>query len=130
LSPNPERSTACVTGEDHVKLITAIVEPFKLDDMKEALKSAGVSGMTASEASGFGRRRGPTLMYRGSEYTADFPPKVRLEMVVADRAEVERVVNILAKASRTGEVGAGKVWVTDIEWVVSLRTGEMNLEAL
>ena len=111
-------------------LVTAIIKPFKLEDVKEALRGGGILGLTVSEIQGYGRQGGKTDVYRGSEFTVDLLPKVRLEMVVADRARVERVVNLLAAAVRTGELGDGKVWVVDVEWVVSLRTGEMNEAAI
>jgi nitrogen regulatory protein P-II 1 len=113
-----------------MKLITAIIKPFKVDEVKDALKAAGVTGLTMSEVKGFGRQGGHTELYRGAEYTIDFMPKVRLEMVVEDREEVERVVNVLTAAARTGKIGDGKVWVTDVEWLVRIRTGEMNADAI
>jgi nitrogen regulatory protein P-II 1 len=113
-----------------MKLITAIIKPFKVDEVKDALKEAGVTGLTVSEVKGFGRQGGHTELYRGAEYTIDFMPKVRLEMVVEDRTEVERVVNVLTAAARTGKIGDGKVWVTDVEWLVRIRTGEMNADAI
>ncbi len=113
-----------------MKLITAIIKPFKLDEVKEALKDIGVTGLTVSEARGFGRQGGHTELYRGAEYSIDFMPKVRLEMVVADREEVERIVNVLAAAARTGKIGDGKVWVSEVEWLVRIRTGEMNDDAI
>jgi nitrogen regulatory protein P-II 1 len=113
-----------------MKLITAIIKPFKLDDVKEALKEAGVTGLTVSEVKGFGRQGGHTELYRGAEYTIDFMPKVRLELVVEDKAEAERVVNVLANAARTGKIGDGKIWVTEVEWLVRIRTGEMDADAI
>jgi len=113
-----------------MKLITAIIKPFKVDEVKDALKAAGVTGLTVSEVKGFGRQGGHTEIYRGAEYTIDFMPKVQLEMVVEDRAEVERVVNVLTAAARTGKIGDGKIWVTDVEWLVRIRTGEMNADAI
>lgn len=112
-----------------MKLITAIVKPFKLDDVKEALRSVGVQGMTISEAQGFGRQRGHTEVYRGAEYTVDFVPKVRVEVVVDD-ADAERVVNAIVQAARTDKIGDGKVWVTPVESIVRIRTGEMGHDAL
>jgi nitrogen regulatory protein P-II 1 len=112
-----------------MKLITAIVKPFKLDDVKEALRGAGVQGMTVSEAQGFGRQRGHTEVYRGAEYTVDFVPKVRVEVVVDD-ADAERVVNAIVQAARTDKIGDGKVWVTPVESIVRIRTGEMGHDAL
>ena len=113
-----------------MKLITAIIKPFKVDEVKEALKGAGVTGLTMSEVKGFGRQGGHTELYRGAEYTIDFMPKVKLEIVVDDREEVERVVNVLSAAARTGKIGDGKVWVTEVEWLVRIRTGEMNTDAI
>lgn len=113
-----------------MKLITAVIRPAKLDEVKQALKDAGITGLTVSQAMGFGRQGGRTEIYRGSEVEVDLLPKVRLEMVVEDRLEVERIVNVLAQVTRSGAIGDGKVWVTDVEWVVRLRTGEMNLDAL
>lgn len=112
-----------------MKLITAIVKPFKLDDVKVALKAAGVAGMTVSEVQGFGRQAGHTEVYRGNEYTIDFVPKVRLDIVV-DGAEVDRVVEVLAAAARTDKIGDGKVWVTAVEQVQRIRTGERDDDAI
>jgi nitrogen regulatory protein P-II 1 len=112
-----------------MKLITAIVKSFKLDDVKTALTDAGVHGMTVSDARGFGRQRGHTEVYRGAEYTIDFIPKVRLEVVVDD-ADIERVVDALIVAARTGKIGDGKVWVTSVEGIWRIRTGEAGAEAL
>src|SRR5918998_1536159 len=105
-----------------MKLITAIVKPFKLDEVKDALKEAGVQGMTASEVQGFGRQRGHTEVYRGAEYTVDFVPKVRVEVVV-DAADVDRVVAAIVAAARTDKIGDGKVWVTEVDTLVRIRTG-------
>ena len=113
-----------------MKLITAVIKPFKLDEVKDALKEAGVTGMTVSEVKGFGRQGGHTELYRGAEYNIDFMPKVQLEMIVADRAEAERVVNVIAAAARTGKIGDGKVFVYNLEQVVRIRTGETGQEAL
>jgi nitrogen regulatory protein P-II 1 len=112
-----------------MKLVTAIVKPFKLDDVKAALKDLSVEGMTVSEVSGFGRQRGHTEVYRGSEYTVDFVPKVRVE-VLADDNDAGRVVEAVVAAARTGKIGDGKVWVTPVETVVRIRTGEMGDDAL
>ena len=112
-----------------MKLVTAIVKPFKLDDVKDALKDAGVQGMTLSEVKGFGRQRGHTEVYRGAEYTVDFVPKVRLEVLVDD-ADVARIVEIIVAAARTDKIGDGKVWVTPVESVTRIRTGEMGADAL
>lgn len=112
-----------------MKLITAIVKPFKLDDVKSALKDAGVAGMTVAEVQGFGRQAGHTEVYRGAEYTIDFVPKVRIE-VLADEADVDRLVDVVVDAARTGKIGDGKIWVTDADRVVRIRTGERGADAL
>jgi nitrogen regulatory protein P-II 1 len=112
-----------------VKLISAIIKPFKLDDVKEALRGLGVAGMTVSEVQGFGRQRGHTEVYRGTEYTVDFVPKVKIEVLVDD-ADVEGVTGAIVSAARTDKIGDGKVWVTPIEQVVRIRTGEMGADAL
>ncbi len=112
-----------------MKLVTAIVKPFRLDDVKDALKALDVQGMTVSEVQGFGRQRGHTEVYRGAEYTVDFVPKVRVE-VLADDTDVSRVVDAIVAAARTDKIGDGKVWVTTIETVVRIRTGEMGPDAL
>lgn len=113
-----------------MKLITAIIKPFKLDDVKEALKGAGVTGLTVTEVKGFGRQGGHTELYRGAEYTVDFLPKIRLEMIVPDRDDADRVVEVLATAARTGKIGDGKVWVSEIDSVMRIRTGELNEDAI
>ena len=112
-----------------MKLVTAIVKPFKLDEVKEALKDAGVQGMTVSEVQGFGRQRGHTEVYRGAEYTIDFVPKVRIE-ILADDNEVDRIVDAVVAAARTDKIGDGKVWVTEVDRIVRIRTGEMGADAV
>ena len=112
-----------------MKLVTATVKPHKLDDVKDALKGAGVQGLTVSEARGFGRQSGHTEVYRGAEYTIDLVPKVRIEIVIDD-ADVERVVDAIVEAARTGSIGDGKVWVTSVEEIVRIRTGERGDDAL
>ena len=112
-----------------MKLITAIVKPFKLDEVKEALKDAGVQGMTVSEVQGFGRQRGHTEVYRGAEYTIDFVPKVRIE-IVADDLDVDRILDAIVAAARTDKIGDGKVWVSDVDRIVRIRTGEMGADAV
>ena len=112
-----------------MKLVTAIVKPFKLDDVKDALKALDVQGMTVSEVQGFGRQRGHTEVYRGAEYSVDFVPKVRVE-VLADDTDVTRVVDAIVSAARTEKIGDGKVWVTDVDSLVRIRTGEMGPDAL
>ncbi|CAB4645690.1 unannotated protein [freshwater metagenome] len=112
-----------------MKLITAIIKPFKLDDVKDALKSAGMQGITVSEVQGFGRQRGHTEVYRGAEYEIDFVPKVRIEILVDD-AEVDGLVTAIMEAARTGKIGDGKVWVTTIDSVYRVRTGEAGSDAI
>ena len=112
-----------------MKLITAIVKPFKLDDVKEALHAAGIKGMTVSEASGFGRQRGHTEVYRGAEFVVNLVPKVRLEVLVADTA-VENALNLIEKAAHTGAIGDGKIWTTTVDQVIRVRTGERGSEAI
>ena len=112
-----------------MKMVTAIIKPFKLDDVKSALEAQGVHGLTVSEASGYGRQKGHTEVYRGAEYTVDLVPKVRLEIVVEDDM-VEAVVDAIVAAAQTGRIGDGKVWVSPIEAIVRVRTGERGSEAL
>ncbi|HEY7071342.1 MAG TPA: P-II family nitrogen regulator [Acidimicrobiales bacterium] len=112
-----------------MKLITAIVKPFKLDDVKSALKDAGIAGMTVTEVQGFGRQAGHTEVYRGAEYTIDFVPKVRLE-ILAEDGDVERLTDVIAESARTGKIGDGKVWITNVERALRIRTGELDADAL
>lgn len=112
-----------------MKLVTAIIKPFKVDDVKEALKGAGVHGMTVSEVKGFGRQGGHTETYRGSEYQIDFVPKIKMELVI-DEADVDRVVDVIVSAASTGKIGDGKVWVTNVEQIVRIRTGEHGAAAI
>lgn len=112
-----------------MKLITAILKPFKLDDVKSALQSYGINGMTVSEASGFGRQKGHTEVYRGAEYTVDLVPKIRLEVLV-NSAEADAVIDVIVKAASTGSIGDGKVWATPVEQVVRVRTGERGTDAI
>ena len=112
-----------------MKLITAIIKPFKLDDVKSALEAFGLSGMTVSEASGFGRQGGHTEVYRGAEYTVDLIPKVRLEVLVDDN-DADSVVDVIVKSAQTGRIGDGKVWVVPVDTVVRVRTGERGSQAL
>src|SRR2546421_8218424 len=112
-----------------MRLVTAIVKPFKLDDVKQALHDMGVAGMTVSEVQGHGRQRGHTEVYRGAEYVVDFVPKVRIEVVVADDHSAQ-VVDAVVAAARTGQIGDGKVWTTPIEDLVRIRTDERGPEAL
>ena len=112
-----------------MKLVTAIIKPFKLDEVKEALRAHGVAGMTVSEVEGFGRQRGHTEVYRGTEYTVDFVPKVRIE-ILTDDGEAQAVVNAIVEAARTDKIGDGKVWMVPIDDVIRIRTGEMGHDAL
>ena len=112
-----------------MKLITAIIKPFKLDDVKSALEAYGIQGMTVSEASGYGRQRGHTEVYRGAEYTVDLVPKVRLEVLVDD-SDADSVVDVIVKAAQTGRIGDGKVWSVPVDTVARVRTGERGPDAL
>ncbi len=112
-----------------MKLIVAVIKPFKLEEVKAALSDIGVEGMTVSEVKGFGRQKGHTEIYRGSEYTVDFLPKVKLEIAIDD-AQVEQVIEVISTAARTGKIGDGKLFILPLESVVRIRTGERNVEAL
>jgi len=116
-------------GSQGMKLVTAIVKPFKLDDVKEALKDVGVQGMTVTESRGFGRQRGHTEVYRGAEYQIDFVPKVRIDILVEDDL-LDRTVEAISSTARTGTIGDGKIWVTAASEVVRIRTGEAGAEAI
>jgi nitrogen regulatory protein P-II 1 len=112
-----------------MKLITAIVKPFKLDDVKAAVKAAGVVGITVTEVRGFGRQGGHTEVYRGTEYNIDFVPKVKLEMVLDDSA-VDGVIDVIRESAVTGKIGDGKIWITDVERLIRIRTGEEGADAI
>jgi nitrogen regulatory protein P-II 1 len=112
-----------------MRLVTAVLKPFKLDDVKTALEAYGVQGMTVSEVQGFGRQRGHTEVYRGAEYTVAFVPKVKLEVLVDD-ADAHDVIDVIAKSAHTGSIGDGKVWSTPVDEIVRVRTGERGAEAL
>jgi nitrogen regulatory protein P-II 1 len=112
-----------------MKLVTAIIKPFTLDDVKAALEQLGVLGMTVSEVRGFGRQKGHTEVYRGAEYAVDFVQKIRIE-VLTDDAAVDKVVEAVVEAARTGKIGDGKVWVTPVDTIVRVRTGERGTDAL
>lgn len=112
-----------------MKLITAIVKPFKLDEVREALADVGVAGLTVTDVKGFGRQKGHTEVYRGAEYVVDFLPKVKVEAVVADEL-VERAIEAITEASRTGRIGDGKIFVQPVEQVIRIRTGETGEEAV
>ena len=112
-----------------MKLVTAIVKPFKLDDVKDALKAIAVTGMTVGEVRGFGRQGGHTETYRGAEYKIDFVPKVSIQVVVDD-AQVDAVVDAITRSAATGKIGDGKIWVTDVDRLVRIRTGEEGADAI
>ena len=112
-----------------MKLITAVIKPFKLDDVKDAIKAAGVNGMTVSEVQGFGRQAGHTEVYRGAEYTVELIPKIKVE-VLADTTQVEDIIAAISAAARTDKIGDGKVWVTDLDRVERIRTGERDTDAI
>ena len=112
-----------------MKLVTAVIKPFKLDDVRAAVEKFGVHGMTVSEASGYGRQRGHTEVYRGAEYTVDLVPKVRIEILVDD-PDVSDVLEVVVKAAQTGKIGDGKAWVIPVETAVRVRTGERDSDAL
>ena len=112
-----------------MKLVTAIIKPFKLEEVREALAAVGVAGLTVSEVKGFGRQKGHTELYRGAEYVVDFLPKIRIEAAVAD-GDLDRVIEAIEAAARTGKIGDGKIFVTALEQVIRIRTGETGTEAL
>lgn len=112
-----------------MKLITAIVKPHRIEEVKEALRDVGVNGLTTTDVEGFGRQRGHTEVYRGAEYQVDFVPKVKVEVVVSDD-DVQGVIDAIVKAARTGKIGDGKLWVTDAEQVIRIRTGERGPDAI
>jgi nitrogen regulatory protein P-II 1 len=117
------------TGRLHMKKVEAIVKPFKLDEVREALSEVGVTGLTVTEVKGFGRQKGHTELYRGAEYVVDFLPKVKIEVVLADE-QVEQAIDAIVKSARTGKIGDGKIFVTAVEHVVRIRTGETNETAV
>jgi nitrogen regulatory protein P-II 1 len=112
-----------------MKLITAIIKPFKLEEVKDALKHVDINGMTVTEVQGFGRQAGHTEVYRGTEYKIDFVPKVRIELLCADE-DVPRIIDLITETARTGKIGDGKIWVGAIEEVVRIRTGELGADAI
>lgn len=112
-----------------MRMVTAIIKPFKLDEVREALAEVGVQGVTVTEVKGFGRQKGHTELYRGAEYVVDFLPKIKLEVAVADE-EVERVVEAISHAANTGKIGDGKIFVSALERVIRIRTGETDRDAL
>lgn len=112
-----------------MKLVTAIIKPFKLDEVREGLSEVGITGLTVTEIKGFGRQKGHTELYRGAEYVVDFLPKIRVEVAVAD-SQVESVIEAIIKAARTGKIGDGKIFVSPLDEVIRIRTGEQGEEAL
>ena len=112
-----------------MKLITAIIKPFKLDDVRQAVADMGIQGITVTEVKGFGRQRGHTELYRGAEYVVDFLPKTKVEMAVADDV-VEQVIEAISNTARTGKIGDGKIFITNLEEVIRIRTGEIGAEAV
>jgi nitrogen regulatory protein P-II 1 len=112
-----------------MKLITAVIKPFKLDEVREALSAIGIQGLTVTEVKGFGRQKGHTELYRGAEYVVDFLPKVKVEVVVKD-VDVDRCIEAIVKAAKTGKIGDGKIFVTSVEQVVRIRTGETDEAAV
>ena len=112
-----------------MKKLEAVIKPFKLEDIKDALAEIGITGMTVSEVKGYGRQKGPSELYRGAEYVVDFLPKVKMEMVVADE-QVDAVCNTIISAARTGKIGDGKIFVSDIDKIIRIRTGETDNEAI
>ncbi|MDE2260057.1 MAG: P-II family nitrogen regulator [Betaproteobacteria bacterium] len=112
-----------------MKLITAVIKPFKLDEVREALSEVGISGLTVTEVKGFGRQKGHTELYRGAEYVVDFLPKVKVEVVVPDGAE-DKAIEAIVRSARTGKIGDGKIFVTEVSQAVRIRTGEINDDAV
>ncbi len=127
--PGGMASTASVSEASEMKKVEAVIKPFKLDDVKDALHDVGVSGITVTEVKGFGRQKGHTELYRGAEYVVDFLPKVKVEAVVEDD-QVERVVEAIEAAARTGRIGDGKIFVSPIEQAVRIRTGDKGADAI
>jgi nitrogen regulatory protein P-II 2 len=112
-----------------MKLVTAVVKPFKLDEVREALSAIGVQGITVTEVKGYGRQKGHTELYRGAEYVVDFLPKIKIELVVDDKI-LDQVVEAIEESARTGKIGDGKIWITTVEDVIRIRTGESGKEAI
>jgi len=127
--PRQGAATDRKTRTTNVKQVTAIIKPFKLDEVREALAEVGVSGLTVTEVKGFGRQKGHTELYRGAEYVVDFLPKIRVEVVLPD-SQVEAAIEAIVKAARTGKIGDGKIFVTPVEQAIRIRTGESDEEAL
>src|SRR5690606_37481201 len=117
------------TGEVFMKLVTAIIKPFKLDDVRESLSEIGVQGITVTEVKGFGRQKGHTELYRGAEYVVDFLPKVKIDVAIADD-QLDRVIEAITKAANTGKIGDGKIFVVNLEQAIRIRTGETDTDAI
>jgi nitrogen regulatory protein P-II 2 len=117
------------TGESFMKLVTAIIKPFKLDDVRESLSEIGVQGITVTEVKGFGRQKGHTELYRGAEYVVDFLPKVKIDVAIADD-QLDRVIEAITKAANTGKIGDGKIFVVNLEQAIRIRTGETGTDAV
>ena len=126
---NAERRDRSIPQEHNMKLVTAIIKPFKLDDVRDALAEVGIKGMTVTEVKGFGRQKGHTELYRGAEYVVDFVPKVKLEVAV-DSAILDQVIDAIVGAARTEKIGDGKIFVYDVERILRIRTGETDQDAL
>jgi nitrogen regulatory protein P-II 1 len=118
-----------ISGDINMKRVEAVIKPFKLEDVKDALAEIGIDGMTVSEVKGYGRQKGHSELYRGAEYVVDFLPKIKMEMVVDDK-DVEQVTATIVEAARTGKIGDGKIFVSDIEKIIRIRTGETDTEAI
>ncbi len=129
IEPDPDLPLTVVFEDDDMKLVTAIIKPHKLDDVKDALKEAGITGMTVEEVKGFGRQGGKTEVYRGAEYIVDLLPKVRVEAVVPD-GRADEVAEVIVAAARTGKIGDGKVWITSVDRIIRIRTGELGDDAV
>ena len=128
VPPSPRRVTGGHKGEQ-MKLITAIIKPYKMDDVRNALSEIGIEGMTLTEVKGFGRQKGHTELYRGAEYSVDFLPKLKVELAVQNEV-VDRVIETILETAQTGKIGDGKIFVTNIETIVRIRTGELDNEAI
>jgi nitrogen regulatory protein P-II 1 len=118
-----------ISGDINMKRVEAVIKPFKLEDVKDALAEIGITGMTVSEVKGYGRQKGHSELYRGAEYVVDFLPKIKMEMVVDDK-DVEQVTATIVEAARTGKIGDGKIFVSDVEKIIRIRTGETDSEAI
>ena len=118
-----------ISGDINMKRVEAVIKPFKLEDVKDALAEIGIDGMTVSEVKGYGRQKGHSELYRGAEYVVDFLPKIKMEMIIDDK-DVDQVTSTIVEAARTGKIGDGKIFVSDIEQIIRIRTGETDNEAI